>query len=167
MIRRLTLLSLVLALLLVILGCTPPPMTETSDGVNFFYERTSYLYGEKTAVIGMEHRDVHNRDPGYLLALYLEGPLDENLRVSFPDTTELLSLRQEDQIIYIELSDLKDDLDDASFSLACGCLTMTCLNLTDAEVVYITSADRFVRMSRNNLNFYDNSSAITEPEESK
>ena len=165
--KRLMGLLLILGILLTAVGCMPPAQTEPPDGVTFFYERTSYLYGDKAAVIGSEHRDVLNRDLGYLLALYLEGPLDETLKVSFPDTTELLSLRQDEQTLYIELSDLKEDLDDASFSLACGCLTMTCLGLTDAEVVYITSADRSVRMSRENLNFYDSSSEIPQTEESK
>jgi len=44
---------------------------------------------------------------------------------------------------------------DAQFILACSCLTMTCLELTDAEHVTINSGDRSVTMSKSTLLLHD------------
>ena len=42
-------------------------------------------------------------------------------------------------------------LSDAEFSLACACLSMTCMELVNAEKVTIVSGSRSLTLSRDNL----------------
>ena len=161
-------LSLILVLLVIaaVLISLTAPLDKMQEGIVFYYEREKYGYGQENGVIGAEYRDIslHDRDLSYLLALYLEGPLDEGLRDPFPQSAEILSLERHGKVIHLELSDLKNDMNDAQFSLACACLTKTCLELTDVHTLLISSGDRLVRMRADNLNFYDESSSVEMPE---
>ena len=40
---------------------------------------------------------------------------------------------------------------DAQFTLACSCLTLTCLELVDAESVTVVSGDRSITMNADSL----------------
>ena len=51
----------------------------------------------------------------------------------------------------IEISNTSALLTDSEFSLACACLSMTCMELTNAENVTITSGSRSLTLSRDNL----------------
>ena len=50
---------------------------------------------------------------------------------------------------------MQSQFSDAEFSLACACLTMTCLEFTDAESVTVISGSRSVTMDESLLTFSD------------
>ena len=143
------------------------PYEQIQDPVTFYYPRSEYRYGSQDGVIGSEQRDVGGRknDLGYMLALYLEGPMDQNLIAPFPgkSLTRILTLKQAGNSLVILLSDLGDSMTDGEFSLACACLTKTCLEMTNVQAVQITSGDRAVRMTHGNLIFFDESASVIQP----
>ncbi|MGM9590213.1 MAG: GerMN domain-containing protein [Faecousia sp.] len=108
-------------------------------------------------MIHSEERDLtgHRDDLRYMVGLYLAGPLEEGLSIPFTKTTRLLSAEKTDGIITIELSDHTYTMTDSEFSLACACLTLTCMSFTECESVTVISGPRSVTMDKNNILLYD------------
>ena len=158
--KRLTVLLLILCLFLS--GCEILG-DRIKEPVTFYYIRPGYQ-DDMTEVIASEEREAsgHRHDLSYLLALYLMGPTDEELNSPVPPGTRILVDTQDKDSIILNMADTSKTLTDAEFSLACDCLTLTCLELTEAEEVTVNSADRSVTMSRDNLTLFDNSEQIAE-----
>lgn len=148
------------ACFLLLSGCVGQVKGEQAT---FYYCRTEYAYDAGDSVLMSEQRNIagHTEDLKYLLSMYLLGPLDESLRSPFPSTTRLLSLRQKDNEVILELSDCSEQLSEVEFSLGCACLTLTCLGLTDSQYVTITSGDQKITLNKNIVLLYDNSDLTT------
>lgn len=157
-------LCMVMTTVLMLSGCTGHGHRLKSP-VTFYYLRSEYAYGSTQSVIGQEEREAsgHRGDLRYLIALYLMGPSDEDLRSPLPPGTNILSVAKADGIVTLTLSELPATMTDADFSLACACLTKTCLELTEADSVTIVSGNRSVSMSPDKLMFIDSS----EPKETE
>lgn len=154
--KRLTALCLLLALLLS--GCALLG-ERIKEPVTFYYVRAEYAYSATDGILGSEEREAsgHRHDLSYLLALYLIGPSDEELMSPLPKGTRIFSVEQTKNAVLLHLSDTSKTLSDSDFTIACACLTMTCLELTDKAEVTITSGERTVTMSRDNLTLFDTS----------
>ena len=152
--KRILCLILAAFLLCSLWGCEE---NSVEDQATFYYCREKYAYGTEGGIIGGEQRDItgHAGDVNYLLALYLVGPLEEDLTSPFPERTQLLSARLEADTLFIELSDMGKGMTDAQFSLACASLVMTCMELTDAAQVTIASGERSITMDPASLLLYD------------
>ena len=126
------------------------------EPVTFHYIRQGYAE-DMSSVLGSEQREAsgHREDLSYLMALYLMGPADDELLSPIPRGTSILSVKQEDHTVSIHLTDTDDSMTDAQFTLACSCLTLTCLEITDAEYVTINSGDRSVTMRADSLLLQD------------
>ena len=135
------------------------------DPVTFYYLRAEYQYSTEFGVIASEEREAsgHRDNLSYLLALYLIGPSGEELVSPIPRGVRFLSVEQADRMITLNLSDTSAVLTDAEYSLACACLTLTCLDLIGTDAVTINSGARSVTMTRDNLILYD--SSMTAPTE--
>lgn len=166
--RRLTSLVLTAVLVFALPGCGRLKDSE-KDSITFYYQRAEFLYGEEDSVIASETREAsgHAADLSYLLSLYLAGPLDEGLVSPFPRGTRLLSVQEEDDTLLLEISDTEDSLSESRFSLACACLTMTCLELSAAGNVIITSGERTITMTRDSFLLSDGTVPETTTEETK
>ncbi len=160
--------TLICVLTVVILIAALAPHQDRQDTVNFYYVRSDFSYGSPDGVIGAEARNVgdHEGDLDYLLALYLGGPLDSQLVSPFPNRTtpRLLSVKVKGNILHINLSDLSTVMTDGKFTLACACLSKTCLELANVQAVEITSGNRSLRLTPANLVFYDESTSVLIPE---
>lgn len=125
----------------------------------FYYRRIKFQYGSDTGdgVIVSEKRDItgHRDDLSYLISLYLLGPMDDALVSPFPADTRLLSTRTSAGDIELRLSEMGADFPDSRYSLACACLALTCLELTDATYVTVISGERSLRLSREDLTLLD------------
>ncbi len=134
------------------------------DPVTFYYLCEQYPQ-DLCCVMVPEEREAsgHISDLPYLLALYQMGPVEEELRRPLPAGTRIRSERRENQLL-LELSDAAMTLSELDFSLACACLTMTCLDITGAESVTISCGDRTKTMTRSGLTLSD-SPEQTEPTE--
>ena len=142
-------------LLLPLWGCSSGENNE----VPFYYCRSpeSYQYFEEDSVIHSEARELlgHRQDLRYMVGLYLAGPLDEELISPFPKSIRLLSIEKEEDSLQIELSALDKSLSDSEFTLACACLTLTCLDFTQCTEVTITSGTRTVTMDSDTILLFD------------
>lgn len=158
------LISLAFLLCLTFTGCAKFG-DRIKEPVTFYYLRAEYQYGSDSGVIGSEEREAsgHRENLSYLLALYLMGPSGEDLVSPIPRGIRFLSVEQTDTLITLNLSDTASVLTDADYSLACACLTLTCLDLTEAETVTVNSGTRSVTMTWDNLILYD--SSMTAPTE--
>ena len=167
--KKFWILACILAAAILAVLCLPSQ--ESSDSVVFYYPRKNFAYGADRGAIGSEDREVGHRaeDFPYLLALYLEGPMDPNLRHPFPGKTisQVQTMEIQGDKVTITLSDLGVGMRDSEFSLACACLARTCLEITGAEQVRITSGDRTVNMTMNNLLLEDESVLVQEATEER
>ena len=135
------------------------------EPVTFYYLRAEYQYSTEVGIIASEEREAsgHRDNLSYLLALYLIGPSGEDLVSPIPRGIRFLSVEQTDTMVELTLSDTSAMLTDAEYSLACACLSLTCLDLTEAQAVTVNSGSRSVTMTRDNLILYD--SSMTAPTE--
>ena len=133
------------------------------DPVTFYYLNSGYEE-DMSSAIGSELREAsgHRDDLKYLMALYLMGPAEEDLQSPLPAGTTIQSAQRHDKNVTLTLSDVSDSMTDARFTLACGCLTLTCLDLTDASSVTIISGDRSLTLDADDLLLQDLITADTE-----
>lgn len=145
------LISLLICTVLVLSGC------KGSDMAHFYYPRAEIQYDCPDGVIASEERDTagHGSHLSFLISLYLIGPLDSELASPFPTNTKLLSIEIKDSVLYIRLTDTSPALSDSQFTLACTCLTLTCLEITTVESVSITSGERDITLSRDQITLFD------------
>lgn len=148
------------------------------SGCGFFGERIRepatfhYLcrnYQEELCcVIVSEEREAagHTGDLAYLMALYQMGPSNEDLTSPLPSGTRISSDVQNGQI-FLELSDAALTLSDPEFSLACACLTLTCLDIMEAESVTVSCGSRNKTMTRDSLILHDTEEPTSPTEESQ
>ena len=141
--KRILSLCLIAALLLSLLGCRQETASENTT--DFYYLRASYVYGTEDGVIAPEPRDTSSRGNTllHLLGLYLQGPLDDQLRSPFPAGCSLESVSLDGSTLCVTLDSSFSSLQGMDLTLACACLAKTCFSLTDVTQVQIqsTSAD--------------------------
>lgn len=153
--KQLCCLILAFSLCLALLGCG----SDNSSNVLFYYCRSAdeFQYFKEDGVIAPEKRDLtgHHNDLRYLVSLYLAGPLNEELITPFPKNTRLISVQVEENTVQIELSEQGSSLTDSAFSLACACLTLTCLDYTACTEVTIISGERTITMNSESIVLFD------------
>ena len=127
------------------------------EPVTFHYLRSDYLYGKDSSVIVSEEREAsgHRDDLSYLLALYLMGPVQKDSISPLPPGTRILKPEQHGNTVTLELTNPSYTFQDTELTLACVCLTLTSLDITDAQEVVITYQDRTVSMTRESLTMMD------------
>ena len=107
--------------------------------VLFYYLRSDITYTGSNGVIAAEIPDNPDgsADLIQLLEQYLTGPEHDGLRSPFPEGILLLKAEQYEGTVYLEFNDRLASLSGMDLTLACACITKTCLNLTDATSVSI------------------------------
>lgn len=155
------LLSLLILSALLFSGCSGQSQ-HMKEPVTFYYLRSQFEYGSTQSIMGGEEWESsgHRNDLRYLMALYLIGPSSEELRSPLPLGTRILSAEQEGSSVTLTLSEMPAAMTDAAFSLACSCLTRTCMGLTQADSVSVVSGTRTVTMGADNLILTDSLDTI-------
>lgn len=145
-------LGILLSFLLIVplIGCEN---ASDPDAVLFYYSRKEFQYHSADSVIVAEEREISNpsRDLGYLLPLYLVGPLDESLVSPFPAGTRLERVSLGNDTLTLELSDLDGILTDPQFSLACGCIALTGFEYCQSDSITVISGQRTIQIDRDSL----------------
>ena len=158
--KRFLCLFLIFVLLAGLAGCSSPSF----DPTVFYYCRRpeAYQYFETGSIIVSEDRDLtgHSQDLHYLVALYLAGPLDEELTSPFPRKTRLVEHEISGHSLRIQLTDLDSTMTDAEFSLAAACLAKTCMEYMQCQDATIQSGTRSITINAENVIVFD--SAIPE-----
>lgn len=142
---------------------------QIKEPVTFYYLRSQYQYGNSQSIMEREEREAsgHRGDLRYLMMLYLMGPSNEELRSPLPLSTKILSAEQEGNTVTLTLSEVPSSMTDASFSLACACLTKTCMGLTGADSVTVISGTRSITMGADNLILTDSDEPAETEEETQ
>lgn len=114
------------------------------EPVEFFYPRAThdFVYGAQDGVLAAEVREAsgHVDDLNYLIAMYLRGPQDKNLRPPFPVGCRLEEVRSGGNTLCVVLSGEFTELENTEMTLACAALAKTCMSLSNAQRVRIDSA---------------------------
>ena len=107
--------------------------------VKYYYLRNEVLFNTQDGVICHEVRESKENESNFpqLLRDYLTGPLTNECRSPFPKDIALVSLRTDESMLIITLSDNFADLTGLDLTLACVCLAMTAIEITDAQSVSI------------------------------
>ena len=134
-------LTAVFLLLTCLCACHYNDSGDILEPVEFFYPRktATYVYGAADGVITSESREAsgHVNDLNYLLAMYLRGPQDVNLRNPFPVGCRLEELYAEGSTLYIHFSEEFATLENAELTLACAALSKTCFSIIGYETISI------------------------------
>lgn len=155
-------LLLILALLTPLVACG-----SSNEEIRFYYPQSKIQYGQADGVITSEYREApgHEEDLTYLLMLYLEGPISQELTSPFPKGTTLQQVDIHENALSIVLSDAFSRLDSIDYTIACTCLAQTCFGLGDFETVTVSSSlsgSTAITLTRDSVIFTDNS-AVTDP----
>ena len=126
-------LFLAMLLLLGTCGC------RQTDEIHFYYPRVDVRYDISDGVITYESRDISRDsvDLSYMLKLYLEGPISQELYSPFPQGTALESISYAGKQLFILMNESYATLDNVDYTIACICIASTCFALTDAASVTI------------------------------
>lgn len=160
---------LILLLIPSLWACTPRD-DDIQDPLTFYYPRARIRYGDSDAVIAPEHREApaHPGDTDSILDLYLLGPAGEAFFSPFPDGVRLIGSQRREQTFLVILSDSFAELSGMDLTIACVCITKTCLALTGAEQVTIMTESRplngarSITMDESTLLLYDDT--VAQPE---
>ena len=134
-----------LLLCAVILFCTAACQEEApkfESPVTFYY-RTAVINDEIAAsVIGPVTAEGAGllEDPYALLNEYLKGTSQEGYLTTFPASTKLLTLEVTEETAYLLLNGSITRLTGVDLTIACACITLTTMELTDAKTVHIRSS---------------------------
>lgn len=140
---------------LLLSGCSTLPAFSHNTTI-FYYMRKNYQE-DLSSPIGCEIRETPERkkEIGYALALYLMGPSTDGLVSPLPAGTQVLALERGSSDITITITDTTATLKESEYTLACACLSLTIMELTDAQQVTVCSGSRSATISRSNLYYVD------------
>lgn len=125
--------------ILLLCGCDYPNQS-IEKPISFYYisQNTEYQPGQSL----IREQIVEGADMGNtldaILTAYLIGPdPDTQLQSPFPTGTALISVNRSGEILYVKLSGRFAQLSGIQLSVACACITKTCISLCDAKYVRI------------------------------
>lgn len=162
--KRLISMFLIVALCFCFPACSQEA-AKIQTPVNFYFRRAELTFGGDTGVICAQQAESegHEDDLSWLLRSYFETVPDEGLTSPFPIGTTLISITIDERNADVILSDILGLKQGMDLTIACACITMTVLDLTDVETVTIRThgaklggAEQIV-MDRSCLLLIDNS----------
>ena len=132
--KRFTLFLLCLCLL-PIWGCSSH---DAPKGVAFYYCASLPAYTVDSSAITPEYRaEISDGTLLELLDLYLKGPISADLTSPFPEGLQIVSAIVKGDTVQVVVSLEMAALTGLDLTIACSCLTLTCLAYTEAEQVEI------------------------------
>ena len=148
---------LLFCIMLLCSGCTEEA-PEVPEGTRLFYPIAQQSYQPGSSVIDFEFRTLDEEaDLAQILNIYFGGPEAAHLLSPFPVGLRVVKTAIVDQTVYITVSDHLTELSNLELTIACGCLTLTALELTGAETAVIHAEDalldgqKSITMDKNTL----------------
>lgn len=142
--KRIVTLLLIFSILLPLCACTQQ-QEEYEVPVRFYYLRRQdpehLHHGSADSVLAPETREAagHLGDLAYLLEQYLAGPESPELVSPCPAGMTVVSAKMEASNLILVLSDEFASLTGIDLTLACACLTRTCMEMSNAQAVQIST----------------------------
>lgn len=136
--KRIISLLLVLSFCLFASGCQQES-EPVKKPVTFYYCRTEFDHGSDDSVILCETRESAGFEGNLidLLNLYLQGPISDNLRQTFPTGTKLKEYRVEGNTAVLTVTNQLSLASGIDLTVACACLAKTVMDLTGLQDVKI------------------------------
>lgn len=134
--------------ILMLCGCSSAP--EYQKPVEFYYLASETSYTCDSSAIVSELRE--GSDMGTLeetMSAYLAGPSDPELITPFPDGLRLVRIYQDQNTVYITVSQEISDLTNLDLTFACTCIALTCLDITNAVQVCIDAENGLLDGQKN------------------
>ena len=137
MIKRI--LCYILLVILVFSFCACAEQQSFDQPVAFYYPELPQENGAIENVVGSEIREgsSFSGDLSALLGVYLQGPRDEQLSAAFFQQITLIDATVLDNQISLVFSENFSQLSGIDRSIACVCISMTCMDFTSADTVEI------------------------------
>lgn len=136
--KRAICLILSMALLLCLYACKQKEDAYQAP-VSFYYTYPEDLitFNSENGVIAFETREAKDyaNDLQGLFDLYLKGPKSDGLLSPFPDGVSIQSVTEEGNTLLLTLSPEFAKLSGLDLTIACACLSMTALDMTEFEAV--------------------------------
>ena len=140
------LICLLTVLMLLLPGCAFG-RDRHKEPVTFYYLRNhdasdDYREFFSQGAVDSEAREAsgHREDLKYLLAMYLQGPLRDDLKNPFPAGCLALSITQNDRTLHIRLNTLVLRLNEMELTVAGACLAKTFFELADVDQIHLDAA---------------------------
>ena len=134
---------LMLMAVLILSGCSFGSKQD-DHAVTFYYlhqyrDQDSYDRFFFDGAIGTETWEVPIRreDLNYLLALYMQGPNDDQFRSPFPAGSKILETRTEDGHLTIVMNAIASQSNEMDVTVSCACIARTCMELVDVDAVTV------------------------------
>lgn len=129
-------LFLALIMLCTLFGCGKEPTYQ--EPLSFYYRSTDLSYDAACVSVVSETREGAGLNTTEdILALYFNGPESTSLSNPFPAGLRLVSCNLEEKTLYLTVSKELASLTGMDLTLACSCITLTCLSIVGAEEVCI------------------------------
>lgn len=158
--KRFLSLLLCCSLLFCAAGCRQ--QADEIDGTPFYYCAKTASYSADGMALDAEYRmDVPVDSLTSALDLYLQGPLSQELLSPFPQGIRLVGLYQNGSTVFLTFSRELATLSGLDLTMACSCITLTALALTDAQEVEIRvvsgllNGQRSIVMNKNTILLQD------------
>ena len=128
-----------LAVLILLAGCSGHHEVNLPKAVKFYYCNTDISYNESDGLISAESRDYigNTNNIEEILNEYLKGPSNDKFYSPFPNGTALIEAEMGDDILYITLNKAFSELSGIDRTLACACITRTLQEITNVDSVVI------------------------------
>lgn len=146
--KKLMILLLAFLLLLPVAGCRKEPVYE--EPLTFYYRKAIFDYEADCSAVETEIREGADYESlEETIAIYLAGPVNPELANPFPAELKLLSAQLKDGTLYLTFSDTLAEICGWDLTLCCCCITLTCLELTDASQVCIAAESATLNGEKN------------------
>ena len=151
---------LICATIILLVGCAAPSI---KDPGNFYYKPTGEFSAEDSRVIKAERRETDgiNTNIMDLIAVYLQGPLDDSLESPFPKNTTIEKCTQMDDTLILILSPEFAELTGVDLTIACAALTKTVTELFPIQRVNfqtrnaLLNGEHSITISKNGMQLVD------------
>ncbi len=142
--RRVLLLLLVVSVFLA--GCTLPQTVHVKERIDFYYLQPDFNSKEDSGIFSKQQHDVTEfSNTEDLLSSYLQGPDDADCKSPFPENTDLVSYKNQNDVAYLTLSNSFKELSGYDLTLACVCIAKTVFSAKDVLAVQIRVKDGAIR----------------------
>ena len=155
--------AVVLLLCLILTGCAGEDRRYIT-ALKFYYPLQTADYTMGAAYLQPELREGGGLDKSLsnILNLYLQGPHDKEIyQMPFHHNAQVVSITRSSSMLDITLTANFGTYSGTDLTIACACITMTCLELADVQTVRIRAKDatldgaEFIEMSAESLLLVD------------
>jgi hypothetical protein len=137
--KRIFVFLLCVVLIFTMLGCNKQSKN-TQTGNAFYYPLASIPFGKGSSAIAAEYRSTEGPNVWmHILNDYFAGPHSEKYKNPFPAGLQAQMTAMEKNTLYVTVSKELAQLSGLELTIACSCLSMTCMELTGAENIVISA----------------------------